>query len=211
MTEIKGERPGESMLCQAFKIISNIATYKFLYKLKTRTTLDISDINIYLLKASAHLITPSLNHIFNLSLYSGILPSDLKIARVTPVYKKSGDPADVSNYRPISVISNISKILEKLVKVQLMHHLTKFKLLSCSQFAYIKGKSTQLAIHTVTERFLQNIENGNLTTACFLDLSICFDTILHPVILEKLKNFGIIGTENFWFQSYLSQRTQIVK
>ena len=195
----------------AFKIISNIATYKFLYKLKTSTTLDISDINTYLLKSSAHLIAPSLTHIFNLSLYSGILPSDFKIARVTPVYKKSGDPADVSNYRPISVISNISKILEKLVKVQLMHHLTKFKLLSSTQFAYIKGKSTQLAIHTVTERFLQNIENGSLTTACFLDLSKCFDTISHPVLLEKLQNFGIIGTENFWFQSYLSQRTQIVK
>ena len=147
----------------AFKMISNIAIYKFLYKLKTSTTLDISDVNTYLLKTSAHLIAPSLTHIFNLPLYSGILPSNFKIARVTPVYKKSGDPADVSNYRPISVISNISKILEKLVKVQLMHHLTKFKLLSSTQFANIKSKSTQLAIHTVTERFLQNIENGYLT------------------------------------------------
>ena len=154
-----------------------------------------------MLKIAAHL-----THVFNLSLHAGLLPDDFKFARVTSVFKKKGDPCDPSNYRPISVISHVSKILEKSVKTQLMSYLLRNNLLTSSQYAYIKGKSTQLALHTVIEKWLKNIDNGEITAACFLDLSKCFDRNL-----RKLINFGINGTEYKWFESYLSQRTQIVR
>ena len=130
--------------------------------LKTSTSLDILDIDSKLLQVSAHLIAPSLTHIFNLSLYSGILPSDFKLARITPVFKNKGKPSVLSNYRPISVISSISKILEKTVKTQLINYLKRNNLIESNQFAYIKGKSTQLALHTMTERWLENIDNLTL-------------------------------------------------
>ena len=179
--------------------------------LKTSTSLDVLNIDSKLLKIAAHLISPSLTHVFNLSLHAGILPDDFKFARVTPVFKNKGDPFDPSNYRPISVISHVSKILEKSVKTQLMSYLLRNNLLTSNQYAYIKGKSTQLALHTVIEKWLKNIDNGEITAACFLDLSKCFDTVKHSVLLRKLINFGINGTEYKWFESYLSQRTQIVR
>ena len=92
-----------------------------------------------------------------------------------------------------------------------MSYLLRNNLLTSNQYAYIKGKSTQLALHTVTEKWLKNIDNGEITTACFLDLSKCFDTVKHSLLLRKLINFGINGTEYKWFESYLSQRTQIVR
>ena len=95
-----------------------------------------------------------------MSLCRGIVPIDLKIARVTPVFKNKGQPNDVSNYRPISVTSHF-------VKEQLVSFLTQYSLLSPNQFAYIKGRSTQLALHTMTDKWLQSIDSGEITGACF--------------------------------------------
>ena len=82
--------------------------------LKTSTSLDVLNIDSKLLKISAYLISPSETHVFNLSLHAGILPDDFKFARVTPVFKNKGDTCDPSNYRPISVTSHVSKILQKI-------------------------------------------------------------------------------------------------
>ena len=203
-----------SQLCKnsfQFEIISSFSTYKSIMGLKTSTSLDILDIDSKLLQVSAHLIAPSLTHIFNLSLYSGVLPPDFKLAKITPVFKNKGKPSELSNYQPISVISSISKILEKTVKIQLINYLKRNNLIESNQFAYIKGKSTQLALHTMTERWLENIDNGNITASCFLDLSKCFDTVSHDLLLNKLGNLGINNVELSWFKSYLSDRSQIVR
>ena len=158
-----------------------------------------------------HLITASLTHVFNLSLYHGTLPIDFKIARTTPVFKNKGSITDVSNYRPISVISHISKLLESIVKQQLLTHLIEQHLLSKNQFAYIKGRSTETTLHKIIDNWLNNIDNGKITGACFLDLSKCFDTVSHSILLEKLPNYGIIDIELNWFRSYLTDRQQLVK
>ena len=103
------------------------------------------------------------------------MTNDLKKARITPVFKNKGDRNIAANYRPISDISHFGKVLEDIVKQQLADYLLKHRLLSANQFAYIKGKSilkaTQTALHTITESLLCNIDNGEITAACFLDLS----------------------------------------
>ena len=139
----------------SFTSISNEFTYKSILNLKDSTCLDVLDLNTKLLKIAAHDIAPSLTHILNLSLKSGEVPDDFKSAIVTPVFKNKGSIKDVSSYRPISVISHISKILESGVKEQIFSHLINHKLLSSAQFAYVKGKSTQLALHTIIERYLK--------------------------------------------------------
>ena len=194
-----------------FLEISYDLVCKKILGLKLSSTLDILDIDTKLLKLSAYLISPSLTHVYNLSLCQGIVPMDLNVARVTPVFKNKGQPNDVSNYRPISVTSHFAKILEDVVKEQLVSFLTQYSLLSPNQFAYIKGRSTQLALHTMTDKWLQSIDSGEITGACFLDLSKCFDTVSHSILLEKLKTSGIMNTELKWFDSYLAGRTQVVR
>ena len=194
-----------------FLQISTSTVYKKILELKTSTYLDILELDTFLLKECAHLIAPSLTHVFNLSLHHGTLPIDFKIARTTPVFKNKGSITDVSNYRPISVISHISKLLESIVKQQLLTHLIEQQLLSKNQFAYIKGRSTETALHKIIDNWLNNIDNGKITGTCFLDLSKCFDTVSHSILLEKLPNYGIIDIELNWFKSYLTDRQQLVK
>ena len=105
----------------------------------------------------------------------------------------------------------MGKILEQAVKHQLVTHLINGKLLSPNQFAYIKGKSTQTAPHNIIDSWLSNIKKDDITGACFLDLTQCFDSVSHDILLNKLENYGINNTELQWFCSYLTNRTQIVK
>jgi hypothetical protein len=167
----------------AFHQISVDFTHRKLNNLKPSKSHDVLGFENKLLCDSALFIAPSLTHIYNLSLYHGIFPENFKLARVTPVHKGKGDRSDPSNYRPISVISTVAKILESAVKEQLMGHIENNNLLSSQHFAYIKGRSTQIALQCITERWLKAIDNGNVTAACFIDLSKCFDTVNHENLL----------------------------
>ena len=134
--------------------------------------------DVKLLIIASSIIAPSLAHVFNLSLSSGIVPSDLKLARVTPLYKGKGDLSEMGNYRPISVIPHLGKILEKSVKYQLMAYLTEHRLITDYQMAYMKGRSTQTAMNYISNKFLSNINNGLYTCACLIDLSVLIVSIM---------------------------------
>ena len=192
----------------SFLCIDSNFVLKELLKLSKESKLDILQFDDKLLRFASLIISPYLAHIFNLSLCTGFLPQDWKLARITPIYKGKNDKCDPTNYRPISVVSPIAKILEKAVKSQLIDYLIHHKLLSTSQSAYLKYHSTQTALHYLTDHFYSNINSGKTGIACFLDLSKGFDTLNTDILLHKLNKHGI-NYEITWFESYLTNRKQI--
>ena len=158
-----------------------------------------------MIKDVASVISSPLSCIVNLSLKTGTIPSDWKEARVTPIYK-SGPRNSFDNYRPISVLSTMSKILERAVHKQLMSHLESNKLLTSSQFGFRAKRSTQLAATAFFDSVRHEVDKGFLVGALFIDLSKAFDTLSHSRLLVKLKAYGVQGTELVWFTDYLFQR-----
>ena len=120
---------------------------------------------------------------------------DFKTARVTPIYK-NGEGCDInvySDYRPISVISYIAKIFERLVKDQLIEFIENNNIISQDQSAYLRGHSTQTSLHRVMDDWLESINEGEIVGACVFDISKCFDSISHTNLLFKLEKYGIKG------------------
>ena len=119
------------------------------------SNLDILGMDSRLLKIGASAITPSLCNIFNMSIRSGDLPQDWKCAKITPIYKGKGSLNECGNYRPISVISHVAKVIEKAVLLQLKDYLTSHDFFSNCQSAFIKHHSTTTAVHKVNFRYLR--------------------------------------------------------
>ena len=183
---------------------------KELLKLPLKSTLDIINIDNKLLRLAAPAISPSLTHIFNLSLYHGFVPDDWKTARITPIFKKKGSKEDPNNYRPISVVSTIAKILEKHIKLELMNYMTNNNLLASSLSAYIRHHSTETALLYLVDKCMSNINNSEINILCSLDLSKGFDVLSHEILLHKLSLYNILNVELKWFKSYLTNRKQYV-
>ena len=156
------------------------------------------------------IIAPMITHIANCSLREGICPDLSKIARVIPVFKEKGEKYLYSNYRPISLLPVLSKILEKLMYNKIFHFLVRYQILFKSQFGFRKGNSTANA----TLEFLKTIETALQENECaigvFCDLSKAFDTLNHDILLAKLDHYGIRGKWHSWLKSYLSGRKQFV-
>jgi hypothetical protein len=144
-----------------------------------------------------------------LSLSSGIVPTQLKIAKGIPIFK-SGDQTAMDNYRPISLLSNFSKILEKVVGNRLTSYLESNELLSPSQFGFRKERSTMHPLVHFMNTVSSALNKKHHTIAIFCDLRKAFDTVDHEILLKKLKKMGIGGVELEWFRNYLCDRKQFV-
>ena len=150
-----------------------------------------------------------LTYMINESLRTGICPSELKIARVVPIFK-SGDPSLLTNYRPISVLSFFSKVFERIVYDYLFDFICTNSILYDYQFGFRPGHSTQQAIITLIDKITKSLDNGDIVISLFIDLKKAFDTVDHRIRLRKLYAYGIRGTMLKWIESYLSGRTQYV-
>ena len=128
---------------------------------------------------------------------------------MTPIYKKD-DPHEISNYRPISILSSISKIIEKIVYNRLYEFLNKNKLLNPNQYGFRKNHSTDLALVQIYDKITNAMANTEHVIGLFLDLSKAFDTLNHEILLNKLNSYGIRGQTLSWFRDYLSNREQYV-
>ena len=150
--------------------------------------------------------------IVNASLSTGIVPPQFKQAIVTPLLKKPGlNTNDMKKFRPVSNLSFISKILEKVVLIQLKNHLSGNNLIEIFQSAYRQNHSTETAILSVLDGLLCSTDERLVSLVALLDLSAAFDTLDHPVLLKWLETtFGVRGTDLDWFVSYLNGRFQSV-
>jgi hypothetical protein len=136
------------------------------------------------LKGIKEYISKPLVHIFNLSFSSGNFPDLMKKICVRPLHK-AGDKLDLNNYRPISLISNISKILEKLVKTCLVSYLDNNNILSSNQYGFRSGKNTEDAFYELSKFVSRNLDANKKCLGVFLDLAKAFDTVSHLILLKK--------------------------
>ena len=146
----------------------------------------------------------------NASLAEGVFPSTLKQAIVKPRLKKPTlNPDDLNSYRPISNLSFISKVVERVVVARLNDHFVKQDLLPCRQSAYRANHSTETAIVAVYDEIVRAVDSGNMCVLVLLDLSSAFDTVDHDTLLQVLnRRFGVDGLALAWCTDYLSDRTQ---
>ena len=143
-----------------------------------------------------------------MSFETGTYPHNLKIAKVNPIFKNKGDPLQFENYRPISLLSNINKIFEKLVYKRLYSFLNKYNCIYDLQFGFRAKHSTNYALISLTELVREALDSGKFACGIFVDLQKAFDTVDHEILLKKLDYYGIRGLANGWFRSYLTDRHQ---
>lgn len=156
-----------------------------------------------------YLINPLL-HVINCIFSTGVFPSILKKATIVPVFK-NGNSELPSNYRPIALISTISKLVEKCIKGKLQLFLDEKNLLSKHQFAFKKDSGAEDALSKVTEVILNGLDGGRRVLGIFLDLKKAFDTVVHHILLRRLFKIGIRGVAYKLIESYLKDRVQQVK
>ena len=162
-----------------------------------------------LLKSIKQSIAIPLSNMFNMSFSQGQCPTFLKISSVIPIYKKDSKLI-VSNYRPISLLSNINRILEKLMFNRLYSFLESNKCIYDLQFGFRQKHSTNHALLSMTQQIKDIIDKGNIAVGVFVDFQKAFDTVNHKILLQKLEHYGIRGIANKWFSSYLFNRQQYV-
>ena len=160
-----------------------------------------------IIKMCSPILAPILCKLFNKSMSVGYFPEHLKIAKVIPLYK-DGDRSVESNYRPISILSAISKIFEKIIYNRLTVHLTENSILTDAQFGFRPKLSPQSALISLTNHLLSNLRDNSISIGIFLDFKKAFDTINHQILLDKLKFYGITGTPHALLRSYLNNRLQ---
>ena len=168
-----------------------------------------SSVPTNILKNNANILCSPLKMIINNSFAEGKFPDLLKIASVCPIFKK-GDRNKCENYRPISLLSNLSKIFERAMHTRLYSFLDTNSSLYDLQFGFRHKFSTNHALLSITEKIRDNLDNKTFSCGVFVDLEKAFDTVNHHILLKKLEHYGIRGPALGWFSSYLSSRKQLV-
>jgi len=154
-------------------------------------------------------LTHPLNLIIDTCFSTATHPDKLKVAKVIPIYKK-GSKLVPANYRPISLLSNINKLIEKLVFSRIFSHLQNNNLIYNHQYGFRPKHSTDHALINITENIRDALDEGKYACAVFVDFQKAFDTVNHSILIKKLEYFGINGKVKDWLKSYLSNRKQFV-
>lgn len=183
---------------------------KVIESLKANKSPGIDGIQVTLLKRIAKSIVAPLRFLVNFSMRTGMFPVSLKTTLIKPIHK-AGDKSSVNNYRPISLVSNISKIFERIIHNRVTKFLEGCKILSERQFGFRVGKSTQDAIAALTGEIYRCLDMSRPCLGVFVDLAKAFDTVSHDGLLDTLECMGVEGSPLNWFRSYLIGRKQCVQ
>ena len=177
-----------------FSKISSLDIQNIIVKFKNKSC-PINTYPIKIIKALAPILSNILAILINKSFITGKFPDYLKIARVIPVFK-AGDKKDISNYRPISILSIFSKIYEKIAHKQILSFINKFKLLHNNQYRFRPKRSITQAILDNLQFIYNSLDAGDTALSIFLDSSKAFDSINHQILLSKLNRYGFRGITN---------------
>lgn len=184
-------------------------TITLINDLKERKSPGPDMISAKFIKIHYAIFAPLLTDVFNEMISTGNFPECLKVAKVIPIFK-SGDPRELNNYRPISCLSVLDKILEKMLACRIMNYASHFGLIFSHQYGFRKGSGTLSATCDLVEGIYESLDAKRMVGAVFIDLKKAFDTINHELLLEKLELFGIRGTTLTLLESYLTNRQQFV-
>ena len=193
----------------SFQPVSEHDITKVVKSLKSMSV-GVDEINSFVIKSLVPRINTILVHIVNVSFEHGIFPENWKKAVITPIPKVS-IPLSPSDFRPISLLPTLSKIIEKLANIQIVEYLIEHNFLDPYQSAYKKNHSTQTALLKLCEDIYDIIDDSEITLLVLLDFSKAFDTVNHKLLLAKLDILGFEENTCDWILSYLSGRQQMVK
>lgn len=181
--------------------------YKELCNLNSFKSTGLDNIPARFIKDGASALVKPITYLVNLSITSGIVPDELKLARVKPLFKKNSR-LEIGNYRPVSILCIISKILEKAVYKQLETHLIDHNLLYQFQSGFRSSYSTDTCLIHLFDHIKKQTSKGLFTGMVMIDLQKAFDTVDHRILCHKLRSMGV--QEVKWFESYLTGRKQLV-
>lgn len=190
--------------------VSESEVEALILQLRDRSAVGWDGLSPLLLKCTRHVLVPHITFLCNLSLRTGVFPDAFKKAIIHPIYK-GGDRNCVTNYRPISVLPALSKVLERILNNQLRRFLDKFQIISSNQYGFRSNLSTEDAVLELTQSVARKLDNNIKCLGIFLDLSKAFDTVSIPNLLSKLEVVGVRGITLDLFRSYLTNRKQCVK
>lgn len=151
-----------------------------------------------------------LSIIFNCSFQTGKLPSIWKLANVTPIYKRSGSANNVNNYRPISLTCSPCKVMESIIRVHMLLHLTKNNIISPEQFGFLPHHSTELQLIDCLNDWSMSLDNSIPLDVIYFDFSKAFDTVSHPKLFQLIKSYNIAGNLYNWLFDFVTDRVQRV-
>ena len=184
---------------EVFDIIKNF---------KNKSTRD-TKISALKIANTSYGFTSTLAFVISKSFQQGVFPEQLKLARVTPIHKE-GSKSDVTNYRPISLLTSFSKIYEKLMHNRISQFLESNDSLYEAQYGFRSGRSCEHALLDAQNSILQNLSKNKISLLLLIDFSKAFDMVDHSILLNKLEHYGIRGITLKWLESYLTNRKQFV-
>jgi hypothetical protein len=205
------EEVGNSPAFKTFKVLTEQEVLLYIHaSRKTNSPSDIIPTNVTI--ESITPVLPYLTDTINQSLVSGTLPEEFKHAVVRPILKGSNpDPNEVSNYRPVSLLPFLAKVLERIVAKEIMEHMNVNQIGESRESGYKSCHSTETALLKATDDLRRNPDRGQVSILAILDLSAAFDTIDHSRLIDRLSSqLGLDDAALSWFRSYITNRSQSV-